>query len=109
MRSFNKWIKSLAGDALSGSNNAIEFRNREGLSPDIDVSSCIFPVESTIIFGDGGKIVIDFSILFMEISGIFVLLLLRFLSIIRYIYAGFLFLKILQKIELFGKRKLKTT
>jgi hypothetical protein len=31
------------------------------------------------------------SILFMEISGRFVLPLLRFLSIIRYIYAGFLF------------------
>jgi hypothetical protein len=100
MRSFNRWIKSLAGDALSGSNNAIEFRTIDGLTAAMDVSSCIVPVESTIIFGDGGNIVIDVflflfvSILFMEISGRFVLPLLRFLSIIRYIYAGFLFSRI---------------
>ena len=106
-------MKSLAGDALSGSKSAVEFFNIETLDV-VNLSSCFVSIStvSFITFGEGGKIGIDFLLffisldadLFIAISVIFVLLLLRFRSIFRYIYGVFCFWILVK-----NKRKLKTT
>ena len=91
-------MKSLAGDALSGSKSAVEFFNMETLDV-TKVSSWFLSTVSFITFGEGGKIGIDLFLLFisfdvsivMHFSTVGVLLLLRFRSIFRYIYAAFCF------------------
>jgi hypothetical protein len=93
-------MKSLDGDALSGSKSAVEFLNIDTLDV-TKLSSCFVSIStvSFITFGEGGKIGIDLFLffisfdvsIFMHFSTVGVLLLLRFRSIVRYIYAGFCF------------------
>jgi len=100
-------IKSLAGDALSGSKSAVECLNVDTLDV-TKLSSCFISIStvSLITFGEGGKIGIDFFLFisfdadfFIAISTVCVLLLLRFRSIVRYIYAGFCFGLFIEKKE----------
>ena len=104
-------MKSLAGDALSGSKSAVEFFNIETFDV-ANISSCFVSIStvSFITFGEGGKIGIDFLLFFISLdadlfiisSVTFVLLLLRFRSIFRYIYAVFCFWILVK-----NKRKLR--